>query len=102
MNFFSAFVYAVLSAAMVKLFKWLYSYYTKLRIINKIKGPKIIPFFGNVLQFKKKYGKTVIVKSPNKYRQYNYFKNFIKEFYKQLMQYGEEYKKETCFRLWTG
>jgi len=49
--------YGLLGIIAFKIFSWLNSYFKKVKIINKIKGPTIIPFIGNAHIFKQKHGK---------------------------------------------
>ena len=39
-----------------KIIKWLIGYFYKFFVINKIKGLEMLPFIGNVHQFRRKHG----------------------------------------------
>ena len=54
-------LYSLLQLFLVyKVLKWLLTYVYRLSVINKMKGLPVIPFIGNVHQFKRKYGKYII------------------------------------------
>ncbi len=47
-------VYSIIGAYLAYLFiKWLVEYFHRVYVINKIKGPFMIPFVGNIYQVKK-------------------------------------------------
>jgi hypothetical protein len=48
--------YGLFAILAFKLFSWLKSYLNNVRIINKINGPRIVPFIGNAHNIKQKYG----------------------------------------------
>ena len=48
--------YGLFAIIAFKLFVWLKSYLNNVRIINKINGPRMVPFIGNAHNIKQKYG----------------------------------------------
>jgi hypothetical protein len=55
----------VITYVVYQIAKWLFNYMYRLSIVNKAKGHSSIPvrpFIGNAHQFKRKYGKKIILK----------------------------------------
>ena len=93
-NFFYALVILFLGCAFIS---WLYKYIYKIRIINKIDGPYMLPLIGNLHQIKQGPGEFL-----NKKRFFFFcLKVLFKEFLKLMMTFKKNYNKELV-RLWIG